>query len=152
MKTKIDTNMKKTVIVDIDGTIATPGERLKYLKGKPDYEKFYASCFDDAPIEEIIDLVILLSKKYTIVYCTGRREQVRNLTADWLFKYDLPAGKLIMRPNGDKRHDTECKPEQLDKYGISLSEIAFILEDRNSMVKKWRELGVKCLHVADGNF
>lgn len=30
--------------------------------------------------------------------------------------------------------------------------VAFILEDRNSMVKKWRELGFKCLQVADGDF
>lgn len=143
---------KKIVVVDIDGTIATPGERLKYLKGKPDYEKFYASCFDDAPIHEMIDLVNLLGKKYTIVYCTGRREQVRKLTADWLFKHNLPAGKLIMRPNGDKRHDVEVKPEQLSNQGILLQEIAFILEDRNSMVKKWRKLGLKCLQVAPGNF
>ena len=144
--------MKQIVIVDIDGTIATPGARLKYLKGKPDYEKFYASCFDDAPIQEMIDLVTILKSKYTIVYCTGRREQVRKLTADWLLKHNLPAGKLIMRPDGDKRHDVEVKPEQLSNQGILLQEIAFILEDRNSMVKKWRRLGLKCLQVAEGNF
>ena len=27
-----------------------------------------------------------------------------------------------------------------------------LLEDRNSMVKKWRELGLICLQVVDGNF
>lgn len=143
---------KNTVVVDIDGTIAKVGERLKYLKGKPDYEKFYASCFDDDPITEMVDLVKHLAKKYTIVYCTGRREQVRKQTADWFFKHDLPTGKLLMRPDKDHRHDVEVKPEQLAKAGIEICQIAFVLEDRNSMVKKWRKLGIKCLQVAYGNF
>lgn len=143
---------KPIVVVDIDGTIAQVGERLKYLQGKPDYDKFYASCFDDAPIPEIIQLVQLLDIKHQIIYCTGRREQVRQQTEDWLFKHYLPKGKLLMRPNGDKRHDVEVKPEQLQKAGITLDKVAFILEDRNSMVKKWRKLGVKCLQVAPGNF
>jgi uncharacterized HAD superfamily protein len=143
---------QKTVLVDIDGTIAKVGERLKYLQGKPDYDKFYASCFDDAPITEIIDLVKTLADNYTIVYCTGRREQVRKNTTDWFSKHNLPAGKLLMRPNGDKRHDVACKPAQLQKAGIQLAEIAFVLEDRNSMVKQWRKLGLKCLQVDYGDF
>jgi len=145
--------MKKIVLVDIDGTIAKVGDRLRYLKAKkPDYDAFYASCFDDAPIQEIIDLVKILSERYKIVYCTGRREQVRAQTTAWFFKHDLPTGKLIMRPNNDKRHDVEVKPEQLQKIGIDLNNIAFVLEDRNSMVKKWRSLGVKCLQVDYGEF
>jgi hypothetical protein len=40
----------------------------------------------------------------------------------------------------------------LAKAGIPLDEIAFVLEDRNSMVKKWRELGLTCLQVAEGDF
>jgi hypothetical protein len=59
---------------------------------------------------------------------------------------------ILMRPDGDKRHDTEVKPEMLNKFGVDLNEIAFVLEDRNSMVAKWRELGLKCLQVADGDF
>lgn len=144
--------MKNIVIVDIDGTIAKVGDRLKYLKGTPDYDKFYASCFDDAPIPEIVELVKVLSIKYAIIYCTGRREQVRKITEDWIYNQQLPNYGLVMRPNGDKRHDVEVKPEQLLKAGIKLENIAFVLEDRNSMVKKWRKLGVKCLQVDYGDF
>ena len=57
-----------------------------------------------------------------------------------------------MRKNNDHRHDIEVKPELLKEAGIKLDSIAFVLEDRNSMVKKWRELGLICLQVADGNF
>lgn len=146
--------MEKIVIVDIDGTVAKVGDRLKYLKhAKPDYDKFYASCFNDAPIQVIIDLVNNLSENYKIVFCTGRREQVREITEKWLISNGLiNYSLLLMRPNGDKRHDTEVKPEQLKLAGIKLERIAFVLEDRNSMVKKWRKLGVKCLQVEYGEF
>lgn len=152
--------MDKIVLVDIDGTISKVGERLKYLQQKPiDWDSFYNSCFEDEPIDEIIDLVKHLSKKYQIVYCTGRRECVRDITKKWIQKHIhgnelalLFDDFLIMRPNGDKRHDTETKPDQLLKSGWKIDAIAFVLEDRNSMVKKWRDMGLKCLQVAEGNF
>ena len=57
-----------------------------------------------------------------------------------------------MRKDVDFRHDTIVKPELLEKEGIKLEDIAFVLEDRNSMVAKWREMGLICLQVAEGDF
>lgn len=57
-----------------------------------------------------------------------------------------------MRKDGNYRHDTEVKPELLAKKGINPTDVWFILEDRDSMVAKWRELGYRCLQVADGKF
>lgn len=146
-------NNKEIIIVDIDGTISKVGDRLKYLQqDKPDWDSFYNACFEDEPITEIITMLKILSCSYHIVFCTGRRESVRTITEDWLLKYFGAGWNLLMRPNNDYRHDTIVKPEQLKKHGISLQSIAFILEDRNSMVVKWRELGLRCLQVADGDF
>lgn len=144
--------MKQIVIVDIDGTVAKVGERLKYLKmEKPDYDKFYASCFEDEPIQEMVDLVDNLQGIYEIVFCTGRREEVRVVTERWLERNGL-FGKVLMRPNKDHRHDTTVKLLEIKKADIDLNDIAFVLEDRNSMVKTWRELGVRCLQVDYGDF
>lgn len=153
--------LKNIVIVDIDGTISKVGDRLKYLKQKPvDWDSFYEACSDDEPIENIINLVKSLELQgYRIVYCTGRKESVREKTKEWIgqcmYVNQLVVpfdADLLMRPNGDYRYDTIVKPEQLGKAGVSLDDIAFVLEDRNSMVKKWRELGLTCLQVADGDF
>ena len=149
--------MKNIVIVDIDGTISKVGDRIKYLKQNPvDWDSFYDSCFEDEPIEEICRLVMSLYRiGYNIVYCTGRRESVRYKTNKWLFDNLLPlptTETLLMRPNGDRRHDTEVKPELITNAGIKLDDIAFVLEDRDSMVKKWRKMGLKCLQVAEGDF
>ena len=150
--------MKKIVIVDIDGTISKVGERLKFLKQSPkDWDSFYADSFQDEPIKPIIELVWHLYRAgHKIVFCTGRRESCREKTRQWLDKYfDYPISvccNILMRPDNDHRHDTEVKPELLEEAGISLDSIAFVFEDRNSMVQKWRELGLTCLQVADGDF
>jgi hypothetical protein len=144
--------VKRIVIVDIDGTIAKVGDRIKYLHATPpDYDKFYEACFDDEPIQEIIDLVKNLYKNYTIKFCTGRRESVRDVTETWLLQHSL-FGELLMRADRDYRHDSVVKPSLLREAGIQLENIAFVLDDRDSMVKKWRELGLKCLQVDYGDF
>ena len=41
---------KDIVIVDIDGTIAKVGDRLKYLQQEPkDWDSFYEHCNEDNP-------------------------------------------------------------------------------------------------------
>lgn len=145
---------KHIVIVDIDGTVAKVGDRLKYLKQEPkDWDSFYEHCDEDEPIEDIIRVVKdLYFCGYNIVFCTGRRESVRNKTIEWIKKYlnFNPCGyRLLMRKDNDWRHDTEVKPQMLD---FPASEVLFVLEDRNSMVKKWRDLGYTCLQVNDGDF
>ena len=148
---------KNIIIVDIDGTISKIGDRLKYLLQEPkDWDSFYEDCFEDEPIPEIVKLVEHLSfDGYKIVFCTGRRECVREKTKAWLRKYFHSVRSttiLLMRKDGDHRHDTEVMPELLHSFGINLDAISFVLEDRNSMVKKWRELGLTCLQVAEGDF
>lgn len=147
---------KNIIVVDIDGTIAKVGDRLKYLQQeKKDWDAFYEHCDEDEPIKDIIELIELMQiHEYNIVFCTGRRESVRKKTEYWLFKniWCLREYKLLMRKDGDWRHDTEVKPELLQKAGITPDDVYFILEDRDSMVAKWRELGYRCLQVADGKF
>jgi uncharacterized HAD superfamily protein len=143
--------MKNIVIVDIDGTIADCTHRLHYLENN-DWDSFYEACDKDKPIQPIIDLVKILTKSYRVIFCTGRRGEVGEKTGAWLQKYfgnTLPSYHYHMRKIGDRRPDTIIKPEMIEKYK---NNIAFILEDRDSMVQKWRELGYTCLQTQEGNF
>lgn len=146
--------MRNCIVVDIDGTIAKVGDRLKYLQQEPkDWDSFYEHCDEDEPIEDIIRVVKdLYFCGYNIVFCTGRRESVRNKTMEWIKKYlnfSTCSYRLLMRKDNDLRHDTIVKPLMLD---IPANKILVVLEDRNSMVKRWRELGYTCLQVNDGDF
>jgi len=147
---------KNIVLVDVDGTISKVGDRISHLNETPkNWDSFYDRCGEDLPIETITRLVKNLFYTNRIVFCTGRREKCRPATVEWINKYiGFSEGdyKLLMRADGDLRHDTKVKPELLEKAGIDLSSIEFVLEDRNSMVNKWRELGLICLQVAEGDF
>ena len=147
---------KNIVVVDIDGTIAKVGDRLKYLQQeKKDWDAFYEHCDEDEPIEDMCRLVKdFHDLGYQIVFCTGRRESVREKTQEWLI-WNVKAvceRELLMRKDGDWRHDTEVKPELLAKARLTPENVYLILEDRDSMVAKWRELGYRCLQVSEGKF
>lgn len=148
------------VIVDIDGTIADCEHRRHHLLCKPkNWDAFFAEMQNDAPIESVSRLVrVLLSVGvYRVIFCTGRGEEYRSQTESWLSKElgtfaPMLRGNLLMRPAGDRRDDPQVKPELLGSLGIAPHNTAFILEDRNRMVARWRELGFTCFQVADGDF
>ena len=143
---------KKIVVVDIDGTVSKVGDRLKYLQQeKKDWDSFYEHCDEDEPIDDMCQLVAdLFVLGNDIVFCTGRRSGVRQKTEEWLDENIGVEYTLLMRKDGDWRHDTEVKPELLANY--TPDDVYLILEDRDSMVAKWRELGYRCLQVNNGNF
>lgn len=144
---------KDYVIVDIDGTLAKVGARVECLKSDPpDWDSFYDRCGEDEAFHKVADLVRGIQDFYTIVLCSGRRESCREDTAKWMRDLEIDYDRMLLRGNGDFRHDTTVKPELLEHAGIPLSRIAFVLEDRSSMVKKWREMGLVCLQVAEGDF
>lgn len=141
------------VVVDIDGTLTKVGSRVECLKSTPpDWDSFYNRCGEDDPVSEIVSLVRSLWKTYRIVLCSGRRESCRLATAEWMARHGVIWNQMLLRKDGDFRHDSIVKPEMLEQQGIPLERIAFVLEDRNSMVKKWREMGLICMQVAEGDF
>lgn len=146
----------KTVIVDIDGTLTMVGDRAECLKqNPPDWDSFYARCSEDLPVREMIDLVNVLSMKYHVVLCTGRRESCRKDTVKWLCDNGVKAAHvslILMRKDGDFRQDSIVKQSLLKMAEIEKEDIAFVLEDRASMVAHWRSLGIMCLQVAEGKF
>ena len=140
------------VVFDIDGTLSIVGDRLKYLQlSPPDWDAFYNACGTDTCNEPIWAVYSAIRCKYGIRFVTGRREGCREDTLAWMKKnlINCPPEHLLMRKDGDTRHDTEVKPELVEDFK---DEILMIFEDRASMVKKWRDLGFTCLQVADGDF
>jgi hydroxymethylpyrimidine pyrophosphatase-like HAD family hydrolase len=138
---------KRAIICDIDGTVATHGNE----RGHHEYEKVGG----DRPNQTIIDLVHILSQGYWIVFVSGRMEHCREITEDWL---ETHMGswtrhcELFMRPDGDHRQDTIVKREIHDRDLVPKYDIVCAIDDRNQVVKMWRDMGITCLQVAEGNF
>lgn len=149
-----DLLLDATILVDIDGTLARRVDR-----GPFDWAKVKG---DDA-IQPVVDLVEdLLTLGYNIVFMSGREDtgDCRKDTLWWLHQH-LPSlqerilyedTKLFMRDKGDFRPDDEVKYELFDLYIRDTYDISFVLDDRDKVVKMWREIGLTCLQVAEGNF
>lgn len=144
----------KVYLFDIDGTIADLSHRLHHIQSTPkDWDSFFAGCQADAPIPHIIEMArdLAFSGK-GIVYVSGRSDQCRKETRAWLESFQLPAGPLYMRKEGDHREDNQVKGELLDQLRADGHEPIMAFDDRNQVVKMWRERGIPCAQVADGDF
>jgi len=142
------------IVFDLDGTLSIVGDRANELKkDPPDWDRFYARCDEDLPNRPIMMLYrAFVWRNLDVRIVTGRRESERQKTIDWFASHGIwirSSTDIFMRPDGDHRHDTILKPELVAKF---LGDIEVVFEDRNSMVKKWRELGITCCQVAEGDF
>ena len=143
--------MAKAVIFDLDGTLADLTHRLHHIKSKPpNWDAFFAACGDDSLIEPIRDLVYLFGgQNYRILLVSGRSDQAREATEGWLATHTIPFHSLHMRRAGDYRKDSIVKSEILDALIAEGHEIAFVVDDRPSVVAMWRERGLTCLQCRD---
>jgi uncharacterized HAD superfamily protein len=132
----------KLLVVDIDGTVSDWRWRERFLDDK---ELFYDLSPRDFPHVDMVELVNNLSHFYRIVFCTGRRERHKDMTREWIEKHFNFSGNTIMVPD-DYEGGDEGKIEEFKKY-FKIEDIAFVLEDRNKIVKLWRDLGVRVLQV-----
>lgn len=143
------------VVCDIDGTISlVHPERAALLHDEnTDWEAFYKASFDDKPVVKVCSLVRHLSAHYRIVFCTSRRDSVREKTLSWLrSNLDVESFacgyELLMRHGNDPRPDTEVKPELIEGSLLDGSEVLCVLEDSAAMARTWTRLGFTCLQVA----
>lgn len=145
--------MKKAIIVDLDGTLSDPSERRHYVESQPkDFDKFYQELIYDNPNSWCEEIVRAFSDRgYTILYVTGRPNNYRRPTMDWLEAWDMPKGRLFMRDAWDYRPDFIIKEEIFNRIKETFK-ILFAIDDRKQVVDMWRSKGIVCLQCDDGNF
>lgn len=147
-----DNKLRDCIICDIDGTLALFGDKNPYDR---DFEN------DNLNIP-IADIVKQYLDKVQIFFVSGRSDNHIDVTMKWLQdKFYGSAEKarqskigyqLLMRKTGDVRKDSVIKKEIYESYIKGLYNVLFVLDDRNQMVEMWRNLGLTCLQVAEGDF
>lgn len=144
-KDKIIREQKKpAIIVDIDGTLA-------FMKDRTPFQ--YHKAINDGVFSHIADIVDKYHNDFfSVLVVSGRDEECKTVTMEWLDKHQIPYDVLFMRSNGDKRGDDIVKKELYNKYIKDNFDIFFVLDDRDKVVKMWRNLGLPCLQVAPGDF
>lgn len=131
------------IIVDMDGTLAL-------LNGRSPYEA--QKCDTDLPNEPVVETVKKWQEAVDVVICSGRTDDAKEKTVDWLRGYGIEFKALHMRQTGDMRKDAVIKEEIYRDRIEGKYNVKFVLDDRNQVVELWRSLGLTVFQVAEGNF
>ena len=173
--------MKKTIIFDLDGTLAII-EKRRIKAGSPtgktptpskmDWDVFFDP--DNIKLDEPNDPVIKMaqvfkSQGFKIVIFSGRNDRSFATTKQWLNQNDVPFDLLVMRPDkfksdswpialgnpatSDMRFmpDEILKKQMLDTF-VDKDDVLMCVDDRQKVVDMWRDNGLTCFQVAPGDF
>ena len=173
--------MKKTVIFDLDGTLAIIEKRRiksgsptgnKPVQAKMDWDVFFAAenIKLDEPNHPVIKMAQMFHNDgFKIVIFSGRNDRSFHTTKEWLEKYKVPYDLLVLRPdkfqadswpiaNGNPATkamrfmpDEILKKEMLDTF-VDIDDVFLVVDDRQKVVDMWRDLGLNTFQVAPGNF
>ena len=145
----------RTVVFDIDGTIADNSHRKVWVEQKPkNWKRYNENMVDDGVHEDIVSLMVMLSATNKIVLCTGREDVYAAETWRWLDYNDLAhlIHDIYMRPTKDYRSDAIVKVELLGKITEDHGRPWLWFDDRQQVVDAVRAQGIRVLQVAEGNF
>jgi len=187
---------KKTVIFDIDGTIADLTHRVPWIRIgaicpmcegdcvfkdgvqdvdytqnppkicyryktcpgcegegkilKKNHDQFYARVLEDKPIEVVLRWLRACKEDYYVLIVSGRSpEKCGEETCQWLEENNAPYDHIIMRRSNMHGPDDEEKQLILNDIlkMIPKEDIAFVVDDRPSVVAMWRRNGLKVYPV-----
>lgn len=164
----------KVIVCDLDGTLCDVEHRRHHVRGtdeksstiNPDgsisitvkpFKKDWAAFFRDIPKDPAnqwcLDILAKFNASGTrIVFCSGRDDNQRKMTVEWLDKHCGFMYTLYMRNRQDSRQDSIVKEIILDFELLTRYTPYFMIDDRDQVVEMWRKRGFTCLQCADGDF
>ena len=168
--------MKNTVIFDLDGTLANIDSRRDISmkpNGKLDWDIFAAPnsiLALDEPNAPVIKMAQMFKADgFKIVIFSGRNDRGFDATVQWLNDFKVPFDLLVMRPDKFKDKswpiadgnpatpdmrfmpDEILKKKMLDTF-VDIDDVFLVVDDRDKVVKMWRDLGLNTFQVAPGDF
>ena len=144
----------KAIIVDLDGTLCDIEHRIHHVKSKPkNWQAFNQGIDQDKSYFWCIELIAAMKARgYKVFFVTGRQESSREMTVSWLTRHHVDYDELYMRGNRDFREDSDVKEEIYYSKIEPVAQVLFVVDDRKSVVDRWRELKLTCLQCAPGDF
>lgn len=155
---------RKTVIFDLDGTLADITERrLKAIQesdGKMNWSEFFNpdNIQLDQPNSPVINAFnAMKSMGFRMAIFSGRSNATQEATEKWLKDNGIDYDILRMRPAEPPllfMKDDELKEMWLDEEfpGDKIDDIECVFDDRDKVVNMWRKRGIPCFQVAPGDF
>lgn len=138
---KVNAELIPAIICDIDGTIAHIDHRSPYDTGK---------CLRDTPVPCVVDMIKMFHKNgYKIIFCSGREDQYRDLTEQWLNENVGVEHLLYMRPTGHSTKDFIIKEAIFNEHISGKYNVKAVIDDRLQVCRLWHRLGLPLFRVGD---
>lgn len=139
--------LQDAILIDVDGTVAEKNDRHPFA---------WEYVGEDTPRQAVLRHIKAITEyeKIPALFASGR-EDVRTCriqTDMWITHWFGPDFQLFMRPEYDRRPDTEVKQEIYLKKIKPFYNIIAVWDDRDSVVAMWRSHGLDCFQVQPGNF
>jgi hydroxymethylpyrimidine pyrophosphatase-like HAD family hydrolase len=150
--------MKKALIIDLDGTLADIEHRRHFVEKKEGSRRDFKAFEDAIPKDRLnqwcAEIIDRFKRDHSIIFVTGRmwNEATARLTRDWLFQKGIDYNFIFARKDQDFRPDTEVKKEIFENEIKGKYDVTFCVDDRSSVVKMWRSIGLTCLQCDEGDF
>ncbi len=149
---------QKAIIVDLDGTLSDNTPRLHYFDNHTQVKDWTAinelSRYDLPNLwcQEMVH--IYKDAGYKILFITGRAENAKQVTIEWLTRYLSPHVdyELHMRGAHDTREDFIVKEEIYTFLIAPRYDVSFAIDDRQQVVDMWRRIGLTCLQCKDSTY
>jgi hypothetical protein len=136
--------------VDLDHTLSAAWPRDDLFGN---WEAWNAASHEDEVIEDMMFLVHALRNYCSakIIIFTARNERWRQKATEWLINRFVYADELLMRPVHDFSPDAECKYNMaIRRFGSEDSirnNVVMILDDNESVIERFAQLGITALQV-----
>jgi predicted kinase len=154
-----NTELPPCVICDLDGTLAIHHGRnaFDYARLSTDYADPRLVRILRQYLEDCIHVIFLSGREQIDNVYNDTLEWIRKSIGDeYLYTKKMdgvhPNFDLIMRENGDHRADNIVKKEIYERKIKGIYDVMCIFDDRDKVVKMWRDEGLLCCQVYYGNF
>lgn len=140
-----------TVIIDIDDTLSLAGKRFELAKksnGKIDWDIAHNPELvkEDKPNLPMIDLAKRYKKDgFKVVILTGRPDDIRKVTEEWLKRHDVEYDELYMRNKSEYFIKAPIFKKKI--YQIYLEDVFCAYDDDEEIIQMWNSLGIPSFKV-----
>lgn len=142
------------IIVDIDGTLAEMTDRGPFDEHLVKNDRLFEN------VAKMVEHAV--TSGCFVIFMSGRTDGCEDDTADWLMeKMPFMIGNhtfidwdLLMRRSVEDRGrpDDDVKYDLFNTHVRDKFNVLYVIDDRDKVVKMWRDIGLTCAQVAYGDF